>query len=225
MLMYLKISWAPGPCSKRGRGGLVSIDKKAIEVKRMGNSSSLHQSWTPHPAVVSGAGSSSSGATVPTRSASEGSGTQSTPDEPPNACGPESMSGDAGLASPDADVGVGRLEVADTEAWEWVSVRATRGFAARQGKHSVELEVTPVGTRRRRAVGSTESSRSEDRSTLRCVTSREKCCRDLVMIFSLFPASCTVTRAEGSAPGPEQSSNVVLSTKVGFPGPNPMYCW
>eukprot|EP00903_Cladosiphon_okamuranus_P019656 g18070.t4 len=112
-----EISWAPGPCSKRARGGLVSIDKKAIEMKRMGNSS-------------------------------------------------KSISGDAGTASPEADMGVGRFQVADAEAWEWVSVRATRGFAIRRGKHSVELEVTPVGARRR-AIGSTKSSGSEDRSTLR----------------------------------------------------------
>ena len=165
----LKISWAPGPCSKRARGGLVSIDKKALETKRMDNSSSLHQSWAAHPALGRGAGSSSTGFTVPTRSASEGSGTQTTPAGLPSTYGPESMSGDAIPASPDDDVGVGvgRLQVADAEAWEWVSVRATRGFEARQGKHSVELEVTPVGTRRKRAVGSTKSSGSEDRNTLR----------------------------------------------------------
>lgn len=159
----------------------------------MGNSSSLHQSWAPHSAVVSGAGSSSTGLTVPTRSATEGgSSNQSTPSEPPDTRGPESMSGDAVPASPDADVSVGRLQVADAEAWEWVTVRATRGFAAFQGKHSVELEVTPVGTRRRRAVGSTKSSGSEDKNTLRCIT-----CLD-------------------------QSSNVVLSiamvATIDFPG-------
>lgn len=144
----------------------MSIDKKAIELKRMSNSSSPYQSWAPHPAVVSGAGSSSG--TTP--SASEGvSGSQSTPAESPDTHGPEFMSGDAAPASPDAEACVRRHQVADAEAWEWVSVRATRGFAARQGKHSVELEVTPVGTRRRRAGGSSKdkSSGSEDRTTLR----------------------------------------------------------
>lgn len=135
----------------------------------MGNPSSLHQSWAPHPAVVNGAGSSRSGLTVPAGIVTEGSsGNQWPPAEPPSTRGPESESGDAAPASPDANLCVGRLEVADAEAWEWVSVRATRGFAARQGKHSVELEVTPVGTRRRRAVGSSKSSGSEDRNTLRC---------------------------------------------------------
>lgn len=136
-------------------------------MKRMGNSSNLHQSWAPHPVVVSGAGSSRSSLTAPAGSTTEdegSSGNQSAPAEPPNTRGLESVSGDAVPAS----LCVGRLEVADAEAWEWVSVRATRGFVARQGKHSVELEVTPVGTRKKRAVGSTKSSGSEDRNTLRC---------------------------------------------------------
>lgn len=169
VVKLVKISWAPGPYAKRARGGLVSIDKKAIEIKRMGTSSGLHHTCPPHSAVVSEANCPSSSVDGSTRSArGGGSGRGSTQAQRSDACDLEPTREEATTSSPDADMCVGRLEVADTEAWEWVSVRATRGFAALQGKHSVEMEVTPVGTRRRR-VGSTKSSGSEDRNTLRCM--------------------------------------------------------
>lgn len=147
----------------------MSIDKKAIEIKRMGASCGLHQSCPAHSAVVSEVNYLSSSVDRSTRSASGGgSGRGSTQGQRSDACGLEPTREEAITSSPDADMCVGRLEVADTEAWEWVSVRATRGFTALQGKHSVEMEVTPVGTRRRRA-GSTKSSGSEDRNALRCM--------------------------------------------------------
>lgn len=144
------MTWAPGPCLKRARGGLVSIDKKAIEIKRMGASFSLHQTWPPHPTVRS--------------EVEVGRSDGSVPAERTDARGSAPAAEDTVPATSD-----GKPQVADAEAWEWVSVRATRGFAALQGRHSVEMEVTPGGTRRRRAVGSTKSGGSEDRNTLRCV--------------------------------------------------------
>lgn len=189
----------------------MSIDKKAMEIKRMGNSSSLHQSWAPHPTVVSGAGS---GLTVPTWSATEdGSGCESTPAERLSMRDSESISGDAVPASPGIDVCGGRRQVADAEAWEWVSVRTTRGFAAYEGKHSVQLEVTPVGTRRRRAVGITKSSGSEDRNILRCITGKPAAvldvillCSDLQICFYFSCASSAATRSDSNGPCREQSS-------------------
>lgn len=161
----------------------MSIDKKAIEIKRMGTSCGLHQTWAPRPAVLNEANCPSSGLDVSTRSTSEGgSGRGSTPAERSDTRSLEPTREEAISASPDADMCVGRLEVADTEAWEWVSVRATRGFAALQGKHSVEMEVTPVGTRRRR-VGSTKSSGSEDRNTLRCMIQEERLCARYVVVI------------------------------------------
>lgn len=228
---FLKISWAPGPYSKRARGGLVSIDKKAIEIKRMSTPSILHQTWAPQPAVVSGTGSSSSGLTVPTRSAGDGgSGDQPTLAEPPNMLGQESTSGDAVPPSPGADVCVGRLQVADAEAWEWVSVRATRGFMGRQGKHSVEMEVTPVGTRRRRAVGSIKSSRSEDRNTLRCMTHKARPALGVASFVRfgnpiLYCCVLLVTRAQHARhrQWTWQSSMVAFSMSQGsFPSPHPI---
>lgn len=62
---------------------------------------------------------------------------------------------------------VGTLEIAEAEAWDWVTVQATRGFRASQGKHAVEMEVTPVGTGRRRPVGDTRKGNT-DKTSLRC---------------------------------------------------------
>lgn len=59
-------------------------------------------------------------------------------------------------------------EVADTKAWDWVTVRTTGGFRASQGKHAVEMEVTPVGVGRRRIVGDARRSNNADRTSLRC---------------------------------------------------------
>ena len=192
-----KITWAPGPCLKRARGGLVSIDKKAIEVKRMSASCSLYQTWPPHPTTVRSEADSAQD--VPTRDRSEvGRDLSSTPAEQPDTRGPEPRSEDTVPASPD----VGRLQVADAEAWEWVSVRATRGFAALQGKHSVEMEVTPVGTRRRRAVGNTKSGGSEDRNTLRCFEPRSSSPwlwlygdRSIIFLHVAYPAVISVFSA------------------------------
>lgn len=147
----------------------MSIDKKAMEIKRMGTSCGLPQTWPSRPAVVSEAKCPSSGLDASTRSLSEASsGVSLAPAERSGVYGPEPTREEVTAASPDASMCVGRLGVADLEAWEWVSVRATRGFTARQGRHSVEMEVTPVGTRRRRA-GSTKSSGGEDVNTLRCL--------------------------------------------------------
>lgn len=63
------------------------------------------------------------------------------------------------------------LEVADPEAWDWVSVRTTNGFGPVDGKHAVEMEVTPVGTGRRRTTGTSVkggSSEKRNRNSLRC---------------------------------------------------------
>lgn len=78
-------------------------------------------------------------------------------------------SNEVAASGPKADPGVyvGMVEVADADSWDWVSVRATRGFAASRGKHSVEMEVTPVGTRRRRPVRSSRPCGSEDMNSLR----------------------------------------------------------
>lgn len=167
-----KISWAPSPCSKRTRNGLVAIDKKAIEMKRMATSCSLHQAWAPRPAASneSDSPSQAEGESMVEGEGEGGSDNDSAPSttaELSQTAGPPGATARQGMTSPDAHADVGKVEVADVDAWDWVSVRATRGFAALEGKHSVEMEVTPVGARRRRAVGSTKSSGSEDRSALR----------------------------------------------------------
>ncbi|CAM9107710.1 unnamed protein product, partial [Ectocarpus fasciculatus] len=167
-----EISWAPSPCSKRTRNGLVAIDKKAIEMKRMATSCSLHQAWAPRPAASNESDSPSqaegeSEVEGEGEGGSDNDGAPSTTAELSQTAGPPGATAKQGMTSPDAHADVGKVEVADVDAWDWVSVRATRGFAALEGKHSVEMEVTPVGARRRRAIGSTKSSGSEDRSALR----------------------------------------------------------
>lgn len=168
-LNFWKISWAPSPCSKRTRNGLVSIDKKAIEMKRMATSCNLYQAWAPRPAASNEADSPSEAeaeAEVEDEGGSDNDSAPSTTAEL-SQTSPPGVTAEQGITSPDAHADVEKVEVADVDAWDWVSVRATRGFAALEGKHSVEMEVTPGGTRRRRVVGSTKSSGSEDRNTLR----------------------------------------------------------
>ncbi|CAM9591597.1 unnamed protein product, partial [Scytosiphon promiscuus] len=155
-----EISWAPGPFSKRTRNGLVSIDKKAMEIKRMTKSHSLHQYGAPPPpAIREPAQRGSSGQDIPDFGATRAQRSETR--------GPKPACEETKEASLEAEREVERLQVADVEAWDWVSVRATRGFMALEGKHSVELEVTPVGTKRRRASGGSKTSGSEERNSLR----------------------------------------------------------
>lgn len=137
----------------------------------MATSCSLHQAWAPtRPAASNEADSPSEAeaeAELEGEGGSDNDSAPSTTAELSQTAGPPGSTAKEGMTSPDAHADVGRVEVADVDAWDWVSVRATRGFAALEGKHSVEMEVTPVGARRRRAVGSTKSSGSEDRNTLR----------------------------------------------------------
>lgn len=138
----------------------MSIDKKAMEMKRMSKSYSLHHFGAPPRAVLDG--------TAQERGAGEGASDVVTPGEPLETPSVETKTEETKEESPGADVGAESPEVADVEAWDWVSVRATRGLTALQGKHSVEMEVTPVGTKRRRATSSSKSTGSEDRNSLRC---------------------------------------------------------
>lgn len=160
---YVKISWAPGLFAKLTRNGLVSIDKKAMEIKRMTKSYSLHQCGATAPAAMR----------VTARTRSPGEDVPDFGAVPPQQSTThrlEPMMEEKKEASPGADGVVERLHVADVEAWDWVSVRATRGFTALDGKHSVEMEVTPVGTKRRRPASSSKRSGSEDRNSLRCIS-------------------------------------------------------
>lgn len=158
------------------------MDKKAIEMKRMGTASLLHQSWARVAAggssAHSGAGLSGerldidvcigesrpeSGVTAAVRPESAPSTSADTRHQELTEEEASPVRYDDGLG----DDGVRMVEVADVEAWDWVSVRATRGFLGDHGKHSVEMEVTPVETRRRRATSNSKSGTSEDRNTLR----------------------------------------------------------
>lgn len=132
----------------------------------------LHKPWAPRPAMESNAahaserispGTDSVGAegSVDASTAAAASGRQ-------HALGEATDEGATSAPKVDSGAGVGVVEVADADTWDWVSVRATRGFAASQGKHSVEMEVTPVGTRRRRSVRSSRPCGSEDMNSLRC---------------------------------------------------------
>lgn len=141
---------------------------------------SLHRPWAPRPAMESRAARASVTVSPRTGSASaEKSGdasTATTATGPQHKLAPEATAGGA-TSGPKVDSGsyVGMVEVADADSWDWVSVRATRGFAASKGKHSVEMEVTPVGTRRRRPVRSSRPCGSEDMNSLRyCVDEYRK---------------------------------------------------
>lgn len=168
----LQISWTPAPCCKVTRGGLVSIDKKATEVKRMNASFSLHLRRIP-PSVVR-----SSDEALPAQArgtVSPASIGAATPMPHDDACGeatgahcggPDDEADMAAINSPiKSDACATTVDIADVEAWDWVSVRANRGFRSGDGKHAVELEVTPVGTRRRASASKTGGS--EDKSSLR----------------------------------------------------------
>lgn len=159
--LLLKISWAPGPFSKRTRNGLVSIDKKAMEIKRMTKSYSLHQYGASLPATVR--------ETAQTSSGDDASDIGATPARRSGTHRLEPAIDKKKEALFRVEEGLERLQVADVEAWDWVSVRATRGFMPMEGKHSVAMEVTPVGTKRRRAGSSSKTTGSEDRNSLRCV--------------------------------------------------------
>lgn len=133
----------------------------------------LHKPWAPRPAMESRAahaserispGADSVGAlrSVHASTAAAASGRQ-------HALRAEvTNEGATSATKVDPGEGAGVVEVADADTWDWVSVRATRGFAAFQGKHAVEMEVTPVGTRRRRPVRSSRPCGSEDMNSLRC---------------------------------------------------------
>lgn len=173
--MGCQISWVPAPCSKVTRAGLVSIDKKAIEMKRMNTLYILHQAWAAHKSAR--VHSTGEGDVSPTDVSAEArnagarrdvdvAATVLPGDAPRTPAIPRG--GESEKAPPargtDIEECTGVLDVADAEAWDWVSVRATHGFAAMQAKHAVEMEVTPVGSGRRRTGG---TSGSEDRNSLR----------------------------------------------------------
>lgn len=85
------------------------------------------------------------------------------PATPPPSGESATREGAAGLfAQADAE-----LDIADDELWEWVSVRATRGFGPSQGKHAVEMEVTPIGVGRRRTIANTRACNDAERTSLR----------------------------------------------------------
>lgn len=73
------------------------------------------------------------------------------------------------------------LEVADPEAWDWVSVRTTRGFGPMDGKHGVEMEVTPVGTGRRRMTGTSVKGGSSEKRNMNSLRYREEIVKSYVV--------------------------------------------
>lgn len=173
------MSWVPTPCSKVTRAGLVSIDKKAIEMKRMNTSYVLRQAWAAHrPVRFYSASEGESVSNVAPRDVSvearnagaHGDVHTVTAVLPRDASRtPAAPRGGESKEAPPArranvEECTGMLDVADAEAWDWVSVRATRGFAAMQEKHAIEMEVTPVGSGRRRTGG---TSGGEERNSLR----------------------------------------------------------
>lgn len=146
----------------------MSIDKKALEMKRMNASCVWHPTWTHRHAVRGGDGSEDQGLAGQARSAGAEDrlcSNSSREAEELEGAGEERVS--AGQDS--GDLCGETTEVADADAWVWVSVRATRGFAGARGKHSVEMEVTPAGTGRRRVIGNSRASSSENRNSLRSV--------------------------------------------------------
>lgn len=179
MLQFCQISWTNTPCCKTSRGGLVSIDKKAMELRRLSASCTLQHPW-PLPSPVADVGvsvqqSSSEdedganklepgGRTLagvvlggsPSAHVSESEGPK---DKPP--CGISQAGGDPCCAE-DA------LEIADANAWDWVTVRTSRGLRACYGKHAVDMEVTPVGAGTGRATRTPRPGCVVDRTSLRC---------------------------------------------------------
>lgn len=141
----------------------------------------------PTPAI-GGVGCAGEGSSVEARNAAErrpGSALPTTApaeDDPVVPVHSESLTTKEMAARPPV---VGAPEIADAKAWDWVTVRATRGFRASQGQHAVEMEVTPVGMGRRRVVGDTRKSNNADRTSLRC--GREHPCGTLTLLLN-----CTV---------------------------------
>ena len=172
----------------------MSIDKKAIEVKRMNTPCVLHQAWTPRPRsrsdVASGSGHSqplaASADEFPPIAGALGNGSPSRSDTQVVA-GEVTDRETSSTRIADSEECDDILEVADPEAWDWVSVRATRGFGPLDGKHSVEMEVTPVGTGRRRTAGTSRKGGSDKRNSLRCLP-------HVCLTFTLVPTvSCIVS--------------------------------
>lgn len=149
----------------------------------MNTSCVLHQAWTSRPftsdvehALVQSADadlSPPSGSPIPSTSTST-----STPVVPSDIRTEETQRQEepqeaSAVRSRDRqESGNDVLEVADPEAWDWVSVRTTRGFGPMDGKHGVEMEVTPVGTGRRRMTGTSVkggSNEKRNRNSLRCL--------------------------------------------------------
>lgn len=177
LLNGYQISWAPAPCSKLTRGGLVSIDKKAIETKRMTTPCVLRQTWASRPAASGDSVCDAGGLSTQPHSVVEGStaaaGSDDTLATLTDAQGRD-LADEGAMPGRhvDGEPSAAMREFAEAEAWEWVSVRTTRGFAAVRGKHSVEMEVTPVGSRRRRAGGNSRPCDNESRNNLRCTWHR-----------------------------------------------------
>lgn len=171
-----QISWAAAPFCKTSRGGIVAIDKKAMELRRMSASCVLHHQWNPRPISEADGAASKKGSRVrgkTDRTELEGSalGTLSSDNSDTDRAGVGGFGGNS-HKSPNSEVNVpcgGEVvEVADPKAWEWVTVRATRSLGRGIGRHAVEMEVTPVGTGSRRVSRNPRPSSSADRTGLRC---------------------------------------------------------
>lgn len=146
-----------------------------MELRRMSTYGVRHRQWTSQSSARAGAGCVSGDPDIGTAHGAEpDAGTRSptaVPDNNPAA--PVSTEEERVEEIVQAPVGAdvtaaGAIETADPEAWDWVTVRATRGFRACEGKHAVEMEVTPVGTGRRRVAGNPRPCKSADRTSLRC---------------------------------------------------------